>query len=241
MEYVLWIVINVLGAGMLASSKVEENRGLIIEKPNWKHVPERTIDIIFFFVVAAALVRLNQDSKIWWLGLLEILGFCLFFCVERVLLWKQGRRWLKILKEFGQSKKNGGLSKEQNAEANQETAKKEQETEKRIKILEEISFYMNSTIVYMIKYMIVFMLIEAIVFSILQEKITVFSEMIWVTRIKEESDNVPWMAWGMYWCIAGMMLSLYRIVSLLLPPEEKVSYNSYSRIKHNLEKGMVKN
>lgn len=242
MEYIVWLVMNLLFAGVLTSGKVEENRGLIIDKPNWKHVPERTIDIIFFFVVACALAMIKQEKEIWIRAFGEVVVFFMLFYIERCLLWKQCQNgwFIRVLKhiELGKEKivcesgekeddqVNGGIS---------------QDAEKRIKILEEIAFYMNSTTVYMVKFLLLFMLIEAGVFSVATKNIVVLSDMEWVANIQNQAQLIDWHSWGVYLCIAGMMLSIYRIASLLLPPEEKVSYNSYNRIKHNLEKGMVKN
>ena len=220
-------------AGGLAKTKVEQNRGLVVDKPDWKLVPEMTINAVFFLAGVVIFGCLEFDERIALLVVGEIIVLILLLFAGRCILWKQfPNSWfMKMLKQENPQKKKDD-TKEQGDNGTQIDSWKK---------LEEVSVYLGDTLIYVTKYFLIFTAVGVTVFQMVTDKDAELLEITVLDNLQTQMQVIHMTQYFVIICVAGMMLSMYRIVSLLLIPEERASYNSYERIRRTLESKEVKN
>lgn len=234
--YIVLAILNLKISGMLAEMEVRKNRGLILDKPNWKLIPELTVCLLAFGITASLLFAetiLEGNMDVASIGG-EILILFIMYIGQRMVV---NPRFLPIFKKI-KNEKRAATEMEKSTE---NIDNDDNDVDKKRQQMEEVVSYVSYTAIYVLKYLFIIVLAQVLIAVLIKE----YGEPLILTKYIEIIENnaiqINALQHAIMACVCGVMLSLFRIISIAVCDQHSEAQKPISRIHDQLNGQSIKN
>lgn len=234
--YIVLAILNLKISGMLAEMEVRKNRGLILDKPNWKLIPELTVCLLAFGITASLLFAetiLEGNMDVASIGG-EILILFIMYIGQRMVV---NSRFLPIFKKI-KNEKRAATEMEKSTE---NIDNDDNDVDKKRQQMEEVVSYVSYTAIYVLKYLFIIVLAQVLIAVLIKE----YGEPLILTKYIEIIENnaiqINALQHAIMACVCGVMLSLFRIISIAVCDQHSEAQKPISRIHDQLNGQSIKN
>lgn len=234
--YIVFAILNLKISGMLAEMEVRKNRGLILEKPNWRLIPELTVCLLAFGITASLLFAetvLEGNMDVASIGV-EILILFIMYIGQRMVV---NPRFLPKFKKI-KNEKSAATEMEKSAE---NVDNDDNDVDKKRQQMEEVVSYASYTAIYVLKYLFIIVLAQVLIAVLIKE----YEEPLILTKYVEIIENnaiqINALQHAIMACVCGVMLSLFRIISIAVCDQHSEAQKPISRIHDQLNGQSIKN
>lgn len=234
--YIVFAILNLKISGMLAEMEVRKNRGLILEKPNWRLIPELTVCLLTFGITASLLFAetvLEGNMDVASIGV-EILILFIMYIGQRMVV---NPRFLPKFKKI-KNEKSAATEMEKSTE---NVDNDDNDVDKKRQQMEEVVSYVSYTAIYVLKYLFIIVLAQVLIAVLIKE----YEEPLILTKYVEIIENnaiqINALQHAIMACVCGVMLSLFRIISIAVCDQHSEAQKPISRIHDQLNGQSIKN
>lgn len=234
--YIVLAILNLKISGMLAEMEVRKNRGLILDKPNWKLIPELTVCLLAFGITASLLFAetiLEGNMDVASIGG-EILILFIMYIGQRMVV---NPRFLPKFKKI-KNEKRAATEMEKSTE---NIDNDDNDVDKKRQQMEEVVSYVSYTAIYVLKYLFIIVLAQVLIAVLIKE----YGEPLILTKYIEIIENnaiqINALQHAIMACVCGVMLSLFRIISIAVCDQHSEAQKPISRIHDQLNGQSIKN
>lgn len=234
--YIVFAILNLKISGMLAEMEVRKNRGLILEKPNWRLIPELTVCLLAFGITASLLFAetvLEGNMDVASIGV-EILILFIMYIGQRMVV---NPRFLPKFKKI-KNEKSAATEMEKSTE---NVDNDDNDVDKKRQQMEEVVSYASYTAIYVLKYLFIIVLAQVLIAVLIKE----YEEPLILTKYVEIIENnaiqINALQHAIMACVCGVMLSLFRIISIAVCDQHSEAQKPISRIHDQLNGQSIKN
>lgn len=230
--YIVLAILNLKISGMLAEMEVRKNRGLILEKPNWRLIPELTVCLIAFGITASLLFAetiLEGNMDVASIGV-EILILFIMYIGQRMVV---NPRFLPKLKKIKDEKRAATEMENVDNDDNDVDKKRQQ--------MEEVVSYVSYTAIYVLKYLFIIVLAQVLIAMLIEEFGEPFILIKYIEIIGNNAMQINALQHAIMACVCGVMLSLFRIISIAVFDQHSEVQKPISRIHDQLNGQSIKN
>lgn len=234
--YIVLAILNLKISGMLAEMEVRKNRGLILDKPNWKLIPELTVCLLAFGITASLLFAetiLEGNMDVASIGG-EILILFIMYIGQRMVV---NPRFLPKFKKI-KNEKRAATEMEKSTE---NIDNDDNDVDKKRQQMEEVVSYVSYTAIYVLKYLFIIVLAQVLIAVLIKE----YGEPLILTKYVEIIENnaiqINALQHAIMACVCGVMLSLFRIISIAVCDQHSEAQKPISRIHDQLNGQSIKN
>lgn len=242
--YIVLAILNLKISGMLAEMEVRKNRGLILDKPNWRLIPELTVCLLAFGITAFlsfAETVLEGNMDVASIGV-EILILLIMYIGQRMVV---NPRFLSKFKK-SKDKKREKIKDEKRAATEMEKSAEnvdndDNDVDKKRQQMEEVVSYVSYTAIYVLKYLFIIVLAQVLIAVLIKE----FGEPLilikYIEIIENNAIQINALQHAIMACVCGVMLSLFRIISIAVCDQHSEAQKPISRIHDQLNGQSIKN
>ena len=230
--YIVLAILNLKISGMLAEMEVRKNRGLILEKPNWRLIPELTVCLIAFGITASLLFAetiLEGNMDVASIGV-EILILFIMYIGQRMVV---NPRFLPKFKKTKDEKRAATEMENVDNDDNDVDKKRQQ--------MEEVVSYVSYTAIYVLKYLFIIVLAQVLIAMLIEEFGEPFILIKYIEIIGNNAMQINALQQAIMACVCGVMLSLFRIISIAVFDQHSEAQKPISRIHDQLNGQSIKN
>lgn len=230
--YIVLAILNLKISGMLAEMEVRKNRGLILEKPNWRLIPELTVCLIAFGITASLLFAetiLEGNMDVASIGV-EILILFIMYIGQRMVV---NPRFLPKFKKIKDEKRAATEMENVDNDDNDVDKKRQQ--------MEEVVSYVSYTAIYVLKYLFIIVLAQVLIAMLIEEFGEPFILIKYIEIIGNNAMQINALQHAIMACVCGVMLSLFRIISIAVFDQHSEAQKPISRIHDQLNGQSIKN
>lgn len=230
--YIVLAILNLKISGMLAEMEVRKNRGLILEKPNWRLIPELTVCLIAFGITASLLFAetiLEGNMDVASIGV-EILILFIMYIGQRMVV---NPRFLPKFKKTKDEKRAATEMENVDNDDNDVDKKRQQ--------MEEVVSYVSYTAIYVLKYLFIIVLAQVLIAMLIEEFGEPFILIKYIEIIGNNAMQINALQHAIMACVCGVMLSLFRIISIAVFDQHSEAQKPISRIHDQLNGQSIKN
>lgn len=230
--YIVLAILNLKISGMLAEMEVRKNRGLILEKPNWRLIPELTVCLIAFGITASLLFAetiLGGNMDVASIGV-EILILFIMYIGQRMVV---NPRFLPKFKKIKDEKRAATEMENVDNDDNDVDKKRQQ--------MEEVVSYVSYTAIYVLKYLFIIVLGQVLIAMLIEEFGEPFILIKYIEIIGNNAMQINALQHAIMACVCGVMLSLFRIISIAVFDQHSEAQKPISRIHDQLNGQSIKN
>ncbi len=234
--YIVLAILNLKISGMLAEMEVRKNRGLILEKPNWRLIPELTVCLIAFGITASLLFTetiLEGNMDVASIGV-EILILFIMYIGQRMVV---NPRFLPKFKKI-KDEKRAATEMEKSTE---NVDNDDNDVDKKRQQMEEVVSYVSYTAIYVLKYLFIIVLAQVLIAMLIEEFGEPFILIKYIEIIGNYAMQINALQQAIMACVCGVMLSLFRIISIAVFDQHSEAQKPISRIHDQLNGRSIKN
>lgn len=155
---IIVLIIDSVVAAHFAKAYVKRNRGLMLDMPDWSLIPDMTV-ILFQFILSGGLLLVfylqTENSTPFYLGVFAIFFIsCLVYMIFRIKFVRKliASKVFKKAASEGESSNHRGRDKEQD--------KLDRDKLEHGKRLDDAAAYVEYTLLYTIRYSLVYLLLK---------------------------------------------------------------------------------
>ena len=234
--YIVLAILNLKISGMLAEMGVRKNRGLILEKPNWRLIPELTVCLMAFGITAALLFTetiLEGNMDVASISV-EILILFIMYIGQRMVV---NPRFLPKFKKI-KDEKRAATEMEKSTE---NVDNDDNDVDKKRQQMEEVVSYVSYTAIYVLKYLFIIVLAQVLIAMLIEEFGEPFILIKYIEIIGNYAMQINALQHAIMACVCGVMLSLFRIISIAVFDQHSEAQKPISRIHDQLNGRFIKN
>ena len=234
--YIVLAILNLKISGMLAEMEVRKNRGLILEKPNWRLIPELTVCLMAFGITAALLFTetiLEGNMDVASISV-EILILFIMYIGQRMVV---NPRFLPKFKKI-KDEKRAATEMEKSTE---NVDNDDNDVDKKRQQMEEVVSYVSYTAIYVLKYLFIIVLAQVLIAMLIEEFGEPFILIKYIEIIGNYAMQINALQHAIMACVCGVMLSLFRIISIAVFDQHSEAQKPISRIHDQLNGRFIKN
>lgn len=234
--YIILAILNLKISGMLAEMEVRKNRGLILEKPNWRLIPELTVCLMAFGITAALLFTetiLEGNMDVASISV-EILILFIMYIGQRMVV---NPRFLPKFKKI-KDEKRAATEMEKSTE---NVDNDDNDVDKKRQQMEEVVSYVSYTAIYVLKYLFIIVLAQVLIAMLIEEFGEPFILIKYIEIIGNYAMQINALQHAIMACVCGVMLSLFRIISIAVFDQHSEAQKPISRIHDQLNGRFIKN
>lgn len=234
--YIVLAILNLKISGMLAEMEVRKNRGLILEKPNWRLIPELTVCLMAFGITASLLFAetiLEGNMDVASIGV-EILILFIMYIGQRMVV---NPRFLPKFKKIKDEKR----AATEMAKSTKHVDNDDNDVDKKRQQMEEVVSYVSYTAIYVLKYLFIIVLAQVLIAMLIEEFGEPFILIKYIEIIGNNAMQINALQHAIMACVCGVMLSLFRIISIAVFEQHSEAQKPISRIHDQLNGQSIKN
>lgn len=234
--YIVLAILNLKISGMLAEMEVRKNRGLILEKPNWRLIPELTVCLMAFGITASLLFAetiLEGNMDVASIGV-EILILFIMYIGQRMVV---NPRFLPKFKKIKDEKR----AATEMAKSTKHVDNDDNDVDKKRQQMEEAVSYVSYTAIYVLKYLFIIVLAQVLIAMLIEEFGEPFILIKYIEIIGNNAMQINALQHAIMACVCGVMLSLFRIISIAVFDQHSEAQKPISRIHDQLNGQSIKN
>lgn len=234
--YIVLAILNLKISGMLAEMEVRKNRGLILEKPNWRLIPELTVCLMAFGITASLLFAetiLEGNMDVASIGV-EILILFIMYIGQRMVV---NPRFLPKFKKIKDEKR----AATEMAKSTKHVDNDDNDVDKKRQQMEEVVSYVSYTAIYVLKYLFIIVLAQVLIAMLIEEFGEPFILIKYIEIIGNNAMQINALQHAIMACVCGVMLSLFRIISIAVFDQHSEAQKPISRIHDQLNGQSIKN